>query len=201
MPLTQQVVAMRGPAFNLSIIFVGHRPDFSGTFSTADATEVTFAVQRTREIYSQVGLGIRRLYWTYISEDDVGGYTAIANYAEAEDLTEDWSGTNDGLDLFFVQTITGAAGWSDVGGSCNKSGKGMTGSVCELNPSSAAFVGVLVAHELGHYLGLGSGTSSTNVMGTDADGDGIDSISTASINLTTSQGDTMKNHCSVNPAV
>lgn len=126
--LAQQMTAMRGPSLNLSIIFVGHRDDFSGTFSTTNAATATFAVQRTRELYAQVGVGIRRLYWSYVPQGDVGGYTGIADFDEAEELTEDWSGGNDGVDAFFVQTIGDADGWSDVNGSCSKDDKGMSGA-------------------------------------------------------------------------
>lgn len=198
----QQVSNMRGTSFNLSIIFVGHRDDFSGTFTWDDALEVTFAVQRMRELYAQVGVGVRRLYWTHIPEDDVGGYAAIANSGEACDLTQDWSANNDGIDVFFVQSIGDADGWSAVGGTCSKNNtKGWSGTVLELDAGSPEITGIILAHEVGHYLGLGSGPSINNVMGSDADGDGVDTISGASTMLTAAQGNTMKTHCSMRPPV
>ena len=59
---------------------------------------------------------------------------------------------------------------------------------------------MLVAHEMGHYLGLGSGPNINNVMGSDTDGDGIDTIGNQSTNITNSQASTMRSHCSVRSA-
>jgi hypothetical protein len=193
--LKVQLELAKGRAFNLSVIFVGHREDFSGTISRADVERITYAIQRTRELYAQVNLGIRKIYWSYIPEDDVGNYTIITDADEAKNLTEDWSGDNDGIDVFFVQSILNAGGWSTKSGPCDKSDKGWTGTVLELSGSDD-FTGVLLAHEVGHYLGLGTGPNSTNVMGVDSNNDGIDEISTASVNLTSSQGSTMRSHCS-----
>jgi len=193
--LKQQLDLMKGRSFNLSIIFVGHRSGFTGTTSRADVSRMTYSIQRMREIYDQVNLGVRKIYWSYIPQDDVGAYTTITDYSEAEDLTEDWSANNDGIDVFWVQSILNAGGWSDVDGTCDKSDKGMSGAVLELSGSDA-FTGVLLAHEVGHYLGLGTGPASTNVMGVDSNNDGIDEISTASTVLTNSQGTNMRNHCS-----
>ena len=193
--LKLQLERAKGRAFNFSAILVGHRDDFSGTISRADVTRITYAIQRTRELYAQVNLGIRKVYWTYVPEDEVGNYTTITDAAEARDLTEDWSADNDGIDVFFVQSILNAGGWSVQSGPCDKGEKGFSGAVIELSGSDD-FTGVLTAHEVGHYLGLGTGPNSTNVMGVDSNNDGIDEISTASVNLTSSQGSTMRSHCS-----
>jgi len=193
--LKEQLELMKGRSFNLSVIFVGHNDGFTGTTSRADADKITYSIQRMREIYAQVNLGVRKIYWTHIPEADVGGYTTITDYNEAEDLTEDWSASNDGIDVFFVQNILNAGGWSDVNGTCSKDDKGMSGAVLELS-GSADFTGVLLAHEVGHYLGLGTGPNPNNVMGVDSNNDGIDEISTSSINLTSGQGSTMRGHCS-----
>jgi hypothetical protein len=193
--LKEHLDLIKGRAFNLSVIFVGHASGFTGTTSRADADRITYSIQRMREIYAQANLGVRKIYWTHIPEADVGAYTTITDKNEAENLTEDWSANNDGIDVFFVQNILNAGGWSDKDGTCDKSDKGMSGAVLEVSGSDA-FTGVLLAHEVGHYLGLGTGSSSTNVMGVDSNNDGIDEISSASINLTSSQGTTMRSHCS-----
>jgi|GEM_PF-1549584 len=197
--LLDQLTLAKGTACNFSVILVGHRDDFSGTISRADVTKVTYAVQRTRELYAQVNVGIRKVYWTYIPEEDVGGYTVISDSGEAKNLTEDWSASNDGLDVFFVQSILNAGGWSTQSGPCDKSEKGFSGSVVELTGSNE-ITAILTAHEVGHYLGLGTGPASTNVMGVDSNNDGIDEIGTASTNLTSSQGSTMRSHCSIRSA-
>ena len=52
-------------------------------------------------------------------------------------------------------------------GPCDKdSSDDLTGAVLEVS-GSRRFTGVLLAHEVGHYLGLGTGTSPTNLMGVD----------------------------------
>lgn len=53
------------------------------------------------------------------------------------------------------------------------------------------FTGILMAHEVGHYLGLAHAGSITNVMGDDSDGDGIGSINSTSTILTNHQGNTV----------
>ena len=116
--------------------------------------------------------------------------------SEATDLTEDYSGPNDGLDVFFVTNVTDASGWSNVDGPCDKDAKGRTGSVLELSTTDLV-TGIVLGHEVGHYLGLPHAGDITNLMGDDSDGDGIGSINATSLNLTNSQGNTMKDHCSV----
>ena len=194
--LKDQLELAKGTTFNLSVIFVGHEPGFTGTTSQADADRITFAVQRTREIYAQEDVGIRKVYWTYVPEDDVGNYTIITDKPEAEDLTEDWSANNDGIDVFFVQSILNAGGWSTTPGLCDKSVKGMSGAVIELS-NSDDFTGILLAHEVGHFLGLSHSTTITNVMGVDSNNDGIGELNSSSTNLTSSQGSTMSGHCSM----
>ena len=193
--LKLQLDRAKGRAFNFSAILVGHRDDFSGTISRADVTRITYAIQRTRELYDQVNLGIRRVYWTYIPEDDVGSYTIITDADEAKNLTEDWSADNNGIDVFFVQSILNASGWSTKGGPCDKSDKGFSGAVVEL-VGGDEITGIVTAHEVGHYLGLGTGPNSNNVMGIDSNNDGIDEIGLGSVNLTSGQGSTMRSHCS-----
>jgi hypothetical protein len=53
-------------AFNLSVILVGHEEDFSGEFTADEARSIQFSVDVMRELYAQVGLGVRKLYWSYI---------------------------------------------------------------------------------------------------------------------------------------
>jgi hypothetical protein len=127
--------------------------------------------------------------------DDVGDYTIITDRPEAVDLTDDFSGPNDGIDVFYVQSILNAGGWSTTPGPCDKDEKDeMTGAVIEL---SSGILGILTAHEVGHYLGLQHATTITNVMGVDSNGDGIGELNSTSTNLTSSQGMTMRGHCAV----
>lgn len=194
---------VQGPCCNMCLFLVGHEPDFSGEFTQADTQRMQAAIDVVREIYSQVGFGIRKLYWRYIPSSEAGGYTVV-DASEATDLTEDYSGPNDGMDVFFVTSVTDADGWSNVDGPCDKDAKGRTGSVLELL-NSDLITGILLGHEFGHYLGLEHAGDITNLMGDDSasepppgtPGDGIGSINSTSLNLTNSQGNTMKSHCSI----
>jgi hypothetical protein len=193
--LESHLARVQGPCCNLCLFLVGHEPDFSGEFTQANTQRMQAGIDVAREIYSQVGFGIRKLYWRYIPSDEAGGFTVV-DASEATDLTEAYSGPNDGIDVFFVTSVTDADGWSNVDGPCDKDASGRTGAVLELG-SSDQVLGVLLGHELGHYLGLSHAGDITNLMGDDSDGDGVGSIDSGSVNLTSSQGKDMKSHCSV----
>lgn len=195
--IKSQIELGKRRSVNVSIINVGHENDFSGVVTRAQMRRIQFAIQVMRNIYAQQNLGVRKIYWSHIRMSQVGGYANIANVSEANDLTDDWSASNDGVDVFFVQTIGDAGGWSNRNGPCDKSSKdGMTGSVVTL-ASSDAGTGIILAHEVGHYLKLAHGTTITNVMGTDTDGDGIGSTTLASRGLTATQANLMRTHCSI----
>ena len=191
----RQLELMKGRAINICIFLVGHENDFSGVVTLAQVVAVQQAMQTVRDLYDQVNLGVRTLFWRRIDMDDVGNYVIITDRPEAVDLTDDFSGPNDGIDVFYVQSILNAGGWSTTPGPCDKDEKDeMTGNVIEL---SSGILGILTAHEVGHYLGLSHGTTITNVMGVDSNGDGIGELNSTSTNLTSSQGTTMRGHCAV----
>lgn len=191
----RQLELMKGRAINICIFLVGHENDFSGVVTLAQVIAVQQAMQTMRDLYGQVNLGVRTLFWRRIDMDDVGNYVIITDRPEAVDLTDDFSGPNDGIDVFYVQSILNAGGWSTTPGPCDKDEKDeMTGTVIEL---SSGILGILTAHEVGHYLGLSHFTTITNVMGVDSNGDGIGELNSTSTNLTSSQGTTMRGHCAV----
>lgn len=195
--LKRHLETISGSATDLVLILVGHENDFSGAVSRDDVTKVQYAVQVTRDLYAQVDLGVRRLNWQRISQADAGGYVDIADAAESEDLTDDWNGPDGGIDVFFVRSIGDAGGWSNVDGPCDKDSKdGRTGAVLELS-GGRRFTGILLGHEVGHYLGLVHTNTITNMMGADTNGDGIGEINNNSTAITSSQGSTMRSHCSV----
>ncbi len=201
--LQRHVQTIAGPAFDMVPIFVGFRPGFTGTFTRAQAVRTQYAIQIARDLYAQQGLGIRRIVWQAIPEDDVGLYTDIADRAEAKNLADDWSGPPGGIDVFLVQAIGDADGWSHSppGGPCDKNADDdLTGPVLEV-PTSALFARMLLAHEVGHYLGLAGGVGAGNLMGADVNMDGIDELSSTSTALTNDQGTTIRSHCSVSTSV
>lgn len=196
--LNSHLTLIKGKAINLSLILVAHEPDLSGEWNLAEALRIQEAVDRARELYAQVNLGVRKLYWSYIPVGDAGGYSVVDG-GEATDLTNEWSGGNDGIDVFFVNSVTDADGWSNTDGPCDKDeDKERTGVVMELY-NDANLAGILMAHEVGHYLKLQHASNITNVMGDDSDGDGVGSINSTSTNLTAAQGNTMKGSCFVRP--
>ena len=187
-----------GRATDLVIILVGHENDFSGAVSLDQVTKVQYAIQIIRDIYAQAELGVRRILWQRIPLSDAGGYVDIKDRGEAQDLTDDWSGSGGGIDVFMVQSIGDAGGWSNVDGPCDKTSKyDLSGAVVELS-KGRRFLGVLTAHEVGHYLGLEHDDTITNLMGVDiAPKDGIGELDSNSTGVTSGQRATMHIHCSV----
>jgi hypothetical protein len=190
----QHMDRIKGRSINVCIFFVGHEPGFGGTFTQAQAIRVQHAIDVMREIYAQVNLGVRRIFWRYIPEDDAGPYLSV-DAGGATDLTEAYSGPNNGIDVFWVQTVTDAGGWSNSSGPCDKDDKGRTGAVLEVTGSTDDFKGILLAHEVGHYLTLAHANTITNLMGVDSNNDGIGELDGTSRNLTSAQGTQMRSSC------
>ncbi len=183
--LKRQLELMNGKHFHVNVIRVAPED-----FDSDSTHQICYSLQVTREIYSNVGLGIGRILWWDISREQAGSHAIIDSEGEAEDLTDDWTIQNNGLDLFVVQKINGADGWSAVCGDCDKDGKGMTGSVVELYPGDDDYAANGFAHEIGHYLGLDHIPDNGNFIG----GDGASDSWTG---IKNSQGTTMKCHCFV----
>jgi hypothetical protein len=193
--LRRQLELVKGKAIDICIFLVGHENDFSGVVTRAQVVAVQQAMQVVRDLYGQAPLGVRTLFWRRIGVAEAGNYTIITDKPEAIDLTDDFSGPNDGIDVFYVQSILNAGGWSTSPGPCDKDAKDeMTGAVVEL---SSGILGILTGHEVGHYLGLEHANTITNLMGVDSNGDGIGELDSTSTDLTSSQATTMRGHCAV----
>lgn len=173
--------AVLGPHVN--IIRVGE-----GNFTSAEKTRVFNALRNSAgSIYQQQDIDIGNIGTYVISVADAGGYVTINSNDEAEDLTEDWTVPNDAIDMFVVRSYVGStAGLSPVGGPCDKDAKGMNGAVVELQ-SSQACLGVIMAHELGHYMGLSHTSATNNLLNP--------TICSGNTVITSGQGNSMKNHC------
>ncbi len=202
--LRSQLELMREDAINLCIFLVGHEPGYAGWWSQAEAQSMQLAIAVTRDLYAQVGVGIRRLFWRYIPTDEATGFWSV-DAAEATLLTAQFSGPNDGIDVFFVKNVSDAGGWSNSNGPCNKNEVlQRTGAVLELRSDDCTdntlCTGILLAHEVGHYLTLPHANNLGNVMGDDSDGDGIGSINNTSVSLSNGQGNQMKNSCWIRPS-
>jgi hypothetical protein len=188
--LREQANLLQGSHIHLNIIRVG--TDQSGWFSLADELEIDAAVQFTRDTYATVNVGIGRVEHHFITTADSKGRENIDSDDEAAELTHEWSVPNDGLDVFFVLTYAGSTiGLSAVDGPCDKSDKDTNGSIVAIE-GTGNDTGFVLAHEVGHYLGLKHRDSdSTNLM--------FPSIPNLG-NLTSSQGNTMKDHCLIRAA-
>jgi hypothetical protein len=85
--------------------------------------------------------------------------------------------------------MNGADGWSALNGPCDKSAKGMTGTVVSLNGPTANS-GNTFAHEIGHYLGLNHIADTDNFIGNNGPSD-------SNTGIFSWQGDIMAKHCFV----
>jgi hypothetical protein len=135
------------PRISINIIRVG-----SDQFTTADESEISSAIAFTRATYATVGLTLDRVLHFAIPTASARGREIINDDSEASTLTDEWTVNNNAIDVFFVRLYAGTtAGLSPVAGPCDKNAKGMDGTVVEIRPGKT---GVILAHEVCHYLGL-----------------------------------------------
>jgi hypothetical protein len=166
---------------SLNIIRVG-----SEQFTPADETIISYAITYTRAIYGSVGISIPRVEDYFITNAQAGGFAIIDQDSEAEFLTSQWTVPNNAIDVFVVKLyVGGRAGLSPVKGPCNKdlAYPTMTGVVVELVD---VLTNQVLAHEVGHYLGLDHEDDTTNLMYQDVPNGGL---------LTFLQGIAMSTHC------
>lgn len=154
-------------------------------FSSSERTQIFNALRNNASsIYQSQDFDIGTIRTFTISTAQAGSKATINSNGEAEDLTGDWTVDNQAIDMFVVDLYTGSvAGLSPRPGPCNKDAKGMNGAVVEWLENQA-LTGVIMAHELGHYLGLPHTSSTNNLMNP--------TVGTSNTVLTTSQGNTMK---------
>jgi hypothetical protein len=154
------------------------------TWTSAQWTTFLNGLTGAAQIYRNVGIRMKLAGTFQIAAAQAGGYPTIDSDSEAEDLTEDWTVPNSACDVFGVPTYVGpVAGLSPVDGPCDKDAKGMNGSVVErMFP-----LNVIIAHEVGHYLGLDHNSATNNFMNP--------TVSGSTTIITGAQGSKMKKHC------
>ena len=137
------------PHFNLNIIRVGASA-FDGLLNAVDEQNIDCAVQITRNIYAAVGVGIGRVErWWMIQNTS---YETIDDDCEAEDLVDEYTVPNNGVDCFVVPLYVGSTA-------------GITpddGLVVESRETKFLGTARTMGHELGHYFGLGHQNSQPN---------------------------------------
>ena len=198
-----QLEAMTGRHVHLNMITVGFDTLSASDQQDAD-DKVDYAVYRTRNIYAQVNLGVGRVEHYAIDADDSNGHDDLGSEGEADDLSDEFSIDNDGIDVFLVRNIsdTDFVGISPVPGDCDKGGDddGLVGG--EINRGFEGFSRT-VAHEIGHFLNLshnhGADCPTTTAGMNNLMAQTRCAISTrTSVLLTNAQGTTMRGRCQTN---
>jgi hypothetical protein len=147
--------------FGLNITRVG-----AESFTAQEYNDLYAGVDVTRTIYERrdVTLSVDR---RHITNAQAAGFTVITSESEARDLFEQWSGPdNDFIDVFVVPSISGTgfdglAG--DIPGPTSHSGR-RSGVVVDKSGLNIPYLGMLIGHEVGHYLGLKHVSDAGNLM-------------------------------------
>ena len=195
---------VQGQHIHINVIRVGFDAIAADDLDEAHE-KLDYAVYRIRNIYRQVNLGVGRVEHFELPSSAADGKDDLGSEDEADELSDDWSVANDGIDVFVVRNISDSdfVGISPRPGSCDKPSKrdGLIGG--EIN---RGFEGVArtFAHEIGHFLSLKhnhgddcpqSDAGQRNLMAQTRctpSGDVRNSV-----RLTSSQGNSMRDHCSV----
>jgi Metallo-peptidase family M12B Reprolysin-like len=207
--LKEQITRLRGPHSNLNVIAVG-----SDQFTDNDDIQIDYSIFRLRNIYRPVGVGIGRVQHWGVPTADANGLDTPTTTGDLEDLTQDWTIPNDGIDMFVPHNMSVPAPGGGVlfgrsappPGPCDKNAEGMNGTTCGLWGSEQT--ARTFAHELGHYLGLshnhGANTCPTttteqnNLMAQSGCVTSTGNLIRTAVLLKSSQGDDMDDHCSIN---
>lgn len=200
--LQSHLRGLDGRHIHINIVTVGFDDLSPGGQATAD-DKIDYAIYRTRNFYATVNMGVGRVQHWVISADDSNGRDDLGSEDEADDLSDEWSVDNDGIDVFVVRNISDSdfVGISPRPGDCDKGDKddGLIGG--EINRGFEAFSRTF-AHEVGHFLNLphnhGDDCPTATAARNNLMAQTRCAVSTRnSVLLTTSQGRTMRGRCQV----
>lgn len=187
--LLRQAQLLQGPYINLNLIQVGV---YDG--DPQRVMRMNVGLQFTRQVYDNVDLGIGRVdYYELAASEKVNGFTIITSGTEAIDLTNEWFAPGYAIDAFFVIFIADALGYTTVDGPCNKSqhyqGFYYVATGVVVATDMPGNLGITLAHEIGHYLGLEHQGDVNNLMYEGA----------VATQLAPWQAEKIKGHCFVLP--
>lgn len=210
-----QMRSLQGRHVNLNIIMVGWVDELTSTQVDLGREKIDYAIFKTQNIFRTINLGVGRVNYYKITAADADGFDDLGSSDEADQLSDEYSVNNNGVDCFVVRTINppaddGFIGISPRPGDDSKGGKrdGLVAGAIDrggLNTRNG-FDGFArtFAHEVGHYLGEphnhGGGTGTTNCptsaagrLNLMAQTRCVTSVRNGVL-LTSSQGSTMRGH-------
>jgi hypothetical protein len=203
--LLGQVNRLALPHFHVNLVRIG-----SDQFTTSDKDELDLSIITIRSIYGAQGFGVARIEHWGVATSDAGGLDTPTTKGDLKQITQNWTIDNDGIDVFIPHNFSVPSGpgillgYSAIGGTCSNKDKttglsgatgGLWGTLCGAFQGSAlAQTGRVLAHEMGHYLGLfHQNGDPTNLMCQTASA----SNSCTSTLLTESQENNISNHCAM----
>jgi hypothetical protein len=197
--LVDLIDSLQGDHIHVNVIRVG-----IDNFTADEVDRIDYAIYKIRNVYRAVSLGVGRVEHYDVTSADADGKDDLGSPGEAEELTQDWTVPNNGLDVFMVDNISDPdfVGISPIDGPCDKDAKGWSGVIGGEVNRGAEGVARTFAHEIGHYLGLShnhgddcptTATGRANLMAQTRCADSVRD----SVLLTGSQGSNMRDHCSV----
>jgi len=189
--LLRQMDRLESDHFDINLIAIG-----LDNFTSTDFADLDYTVFKIRNIYNQRQVGIGKVEWYGVDTADADGLDAPTSEDDLEEITHHWTVPNDAIDVFVpinmnVPSNGGSIlGLSPVGGSCNKNASSMNGAVS--GQWGGDQVARTLSHEVGHYLGLPHRNSDPdNLMCQSGQANSIRN----STELTSGQGDDVKDHC------
>ncbi len=198
--VTQHLRGLAGRHVHLNVITVGFDALSSAGQDLADR-KIDYAIYRTRNIFASAGLGVGRVGHYVITTAEANGRDDLGSESEADDLSDEWSVPNDGLDCFVVRNISDSdfVGISPRPGDCDKGGKDDGLVAGEIGRGFEAFSRTF-AHEIGHFLNLphnhGDNCPTSTAGQNNLMAQTRCAISTRdSVLLTSSQASTMRGRC------
>jgi hypothetical protein len=175
--------------FHLNLIRVG-----TEIFSDQDLQTMKDGLGILQVIFLTAGVGVGSTDHYSIPLAQADGYAFPSSEAQADAITEEWSFPDDRLDVFVVAYLPGTSlGFAPPLGSCRK-GLNLPFVGCVIRYESDYGVGAstdfvfakILAHEVGHYLGLPHVSDPNNLMYP---------TWPSGVQLTAEQGAIMKKHC------